>query len=73
VWYRGAIFRVLPAADACNAAREGEGGESVRGQRTGKRAGRAKGKDLNGLSQKAFSYSPWQTTMAKWQERENIF
>lgn len=34
--------------------------------------GRAKGKDLNGLSQKAFSYSPWQTTMAKWREREHI-
>lgn len=31
-----------------------------------------KGKDLNGLSQKAFSYSPWQTTMAKWREREHI-
>lgn len=34
--------------------------------------GRTKGKDLNGLSQKAFSYSPWQTTMAKWREREHI-
>jgi hypothetical protein len=25
----------------------------------------AKGKDLNGLAQKAFSYSSWQTTIAK--------
>lgn len=41
------------------------------GSRWGGR-GRAKGKDLNGLSQKAFSYSPWQTTMAKWREREHI-
>ena len=29
------------------------------------RRARLKGKDLNALSQKAFSYSPWQTTMAK--------
>lgn len=59
-------------------AKRGEdgGGQAARGKdKWTNREGRiygTKGKDLNGLSQKAFSYSPWQTTMAKWREREHI-
>lgn len=48
------------------------GSRRIARARGGGGQGRAKGKDLNGLSQKAFSYSPWQTTMAKWREREHI-
>lgn len=65
-----ALF-VLPGARRVSVGKteiETDGGR----KRDGREGARTKGKDLNGLSQKAFSYSPWQTTMAKWQEREHI-
>lgn len=61
-----------PNVDAGCGKSEKKNGRSTRIARRRRWRGRAKGKDLNGLSQKAFSYSPWQTTMAKWREREHI-
>lgn len=73
---RNVAFRSFGAPEEPPTLTRGEENERKTDDRGSRRSarwrGRAKGKDLNGLSQKAFSYSPWQTTMAKWREREHI-